>query len=180
MRKVLMPAAAALMAAALAVAGCAPESDQFPPCPGEDIECFALWSGCRTFALWVEVEYYGGPGEDAVGLSRADVQYAVERRLQASGIRVAEEPRGGGEILQVFVRISGPSFSVDVGFYKSHLRDYRLSDDDRSGVARTWPTSSGVVGGLHFDDAAFVIGIVHRRLDVFLDEWQPVNMPACR
>lgn len=113
-----------------------------PECEADEADCLRLWTGCAAISPRAIV------GDNAIGLRRADVRRAVEGRLRASGVGVADE---WGRRLFIGVRVDGPEFHALAGFFDGeggHLWERRAS-------------------GEHGGDAVFVNDWLRRFLDEF-------------
>ena len=182
MRRILTLTAPMLAMVLATATGCAPAGGQFPPCTAEDEKCFALWNSCMPIAVAATAWEQGTDDEAMENEVSAAISRFVVGRLQASGITTVET---SPEVLAVSTELAGTVYSVDIDFWKSGLRDPRLSDD-RSGLASTWPRGGGqgFIGPTNWEDesgasTALILLTVQALVDGFINEYLEVNAPAC-
>ena len=107
-----------------------------------------------------------------------DIETAVRSRLRAARLY---EDLNAGPVLIVLVRVFKGIFAVDVQLFKA-VEDLSVwssmpdSVDHLFGFAATW--ANGNIG--ISDDADFVLSIVERYTDKFIDEYLRVNADACQ
>ncbi len=127
---------------------------------------FRLWNDCGSMELVVEKL-----PKDAtdIGLTEEAVTVAVRSRLRAARLYSAGD---GVPFWAVAVNVVGSAFGVRVSYFK-WVKD---KASGISGGARTWTTGST---GTHRRDASYILSIVSRHVDKFLDEYLRVNADAC-
>lgn len=131
-----------------------------------DLDKFKLWNECGSLRLSVESLH----GEaDAIGLAREDVLVAVRSRLRSARIYTTDT---GTPWLYINVNVTSRAFSVSVQ-YRKFVLDY-VSGLTRS--ATTWDIGGT---GTHGDDAGYILSLVSRYTDSFIDEYLRVNEEAC-
>lgn len=180
MRRILTLTAPMLAMVLATATGCAPTGGQISPCPAGDEECFALWNGCRPIQPVATIAHLD---EGVGGRISTRLTSSVEELLRASGIETGlffEDPL---EMLEVAVNVDQTTYSVEIAFWKSDLRDPRLSND-RHGSARTWPRASVIITGPWSDEdidgsGALVSFTIQGVTDRFINEYLEVNAPAC-
>jgi len=114
--------------------------------------------------------------DDELDLSTDSVERAVNSRIRSARLyafdSISSGEGGGSGLLRVAVHVVGRAFSVDAEFRKSLF-------DSVSGynfVATTWSIRNT---GTHGGDASYVLDIVRRHLDEFIDEYLRVNAEHC-
>ncbi|MYH34746.1 MAG: hypothetical protein F4013_05250 [Gammaproteobacteria bacterium] len=127
---------------------------------------FKLWNGCASTRLIVESL---SDDADEIGLEHEDVVVAVRSRLRAARIYNTDE---SGPYLYVQVNVVSRSFSINV-MYSKVVIDVAT---ELPGSAMTWTTG---VTGSHGGDSGYVLSVVYREIDRFIDEYLRVNAEAC-
>ena len=138
---------------------------------------FELWAECSRF--WPEVHVNQ---EQAVSeIDEEAVRIAVRSRLRSA--RLFEDPLSEdgstwkpwekGVWLIVDVHTVGAAFTTSVKLYKRRMDLF--SGDQATDLA--WEASSfGTYGG----DEGYVLGVVGKNMDRFIDAYLRVNEPACK
>lgn len=166
----MKPLVAALAMLALLVPGSTDAQEEV-----DAIRRFELYAGCSPVNLLAYVDIQ----ESEIDLPRSDVETAVRSRLR--GARIYQSPRGDGvldgtegqPLLVAGVRVVGSAFSVEVRLQKV------VRDDEWSGESSyigTWRSSRL---GTHGGNPGFVLQVLARSMDRFIDEYLAVNEPAC-
>ena len=158
-----------ILAAAIlyAVAGSAAAGE-----PSE-FDRFALWNDCGPVVPDANVD-----GGDEIGLTEESIATAARSRFRAARLYSGDFAvtlraiAGRGASLRLDVHIVGPAFNVAVDFVKP-------VQDVASGVRWSASTWSRASTGTHGRDPGYLLGIVARYLDSFIDEYLRVNESAC-
>ena len=157
------------------------------PVGAEDVSSmdrFQLWYACEP--IFLAVEYLPDHAAE-MGLTRETITTTVRSRLRAARLYSRRPDRSvpyrpGSRIyvsaprprLSVHVNTlsEGRAFNVDLRFTK-WLSDPELNGE--TGRATTWDT--GTVGQ---GDADYILSVVSRLTDKFIDEYLRVNDSACQ
>ena len=83
----------------------------------------------------------------------------------------AENPPYDAPYLYVNVNVSGPAFSVSVGYHRNVSNAF-----GHDGIAMTWNAGST---GTHGRDAGYIVSSLSQHLDSFLAAYLRVNEQAC-
>lgn len=127
---------------------------------------FKLWNDCGLMQL--VVEKLNTDASD-IGLRKEVLETSVRSRLRAARIYGSEAK----PYLYVNVGVSGRAFSIEVSYNKI-LNDVISSE---TGYAITW-TRGGT--GTHGRDSSYIVSLVSKYTDEFIDEYLRVNEIACR
>ena len=138
-------------------------------CEADEIDCFFVWTGCASVGVAVNVD------DNEIGLQRNGITNAAESRLRAANVFSPSEAEiASNGVLLIRVDLVGSAFEVSFDFYKPGMQ---LRDDyGFRGVASTWRES---ITGTHGGNSAFVMEVVRRLLDQFMNDYLRVNAPAC-
>ena len=132
------------------------------------VDRFKLWNACEPIYLGVE---YLGDEAIKMGLTREAITTTVRSRLRAARLRIYR----GRDPYLLYVNVTtlsrGTAFSVRLEF-KKRLPDPELNG--KKGFATTWNTMTVGQG-----DAAYILSVVSRLTDQFIDEYLRVNEPSC-
>ena len=136
----------------------------------DDQETYSLNTRCSTLGVIVDsVEERRDKGDRILGITEADLQYAVESRLRGAGIYDDDQTR---ESVVVAVTVFNNAFAINVA-----LR--RFLDDTghgRPGAVQVW---SDDAIGTHAWDKQYVLGGVSQYLDRFLTLYLRSNEAWC-
>lgn len=137
---------------------------------------FAYWTGCSPLKLFVSV-----PSVEAMGLTEAAVGTAVRSRLRAARIYTdtdnVEIPllvTAVGVYPLEGQQIAGGAFHVRLSLYK-HIYD-PLSGLSSYAETSIFPAQRI---GIHDGKAAFILSVIARMMDSFIDDYLRINDPAC-
>lgn len=141
--------------------------------PVDFLDRFDLFTWCSPVQLAVRVKDYG----DDLDLEEDDVARAVRSRLRGARIYSPDSESPNSEQftprLAVVIQAVGLAFSIRVGLVlpveRTDLGGWR--------EVTTWATGSL---GTHSGDGSYVLGILSRRMDEFIDEYLRVNDEACQ
>lgn len=146
------------------------------PIASAQTDRFALFAECSKVYFWKA----GLTKESSnLGLSRSEVQRAIESRLRAA--RIYQGARGLGvydmrdariPILQASVYVLDSAFRIDIVFLK-------LLHDQFSGTQKyavSWETNTF---GTHGNNPAFILSSISSLMDDFINEYLRVNGDDC-
>ena len=110
----------------------------------------------------------------AIGLTKEDIENAVESRLRAARLfaPTAEQTNDKEQFLYINVNITTRAHSVSVNLQR-YLKDLGYGF---GGYAIVWHTGSS---GTHGGDGQYVLGIVSKHLDRFMASYLRVNEAHC-
>ena len=130
--------------------------------------CFELWTGCANVSVggrnWVSVE------ENDFGLTADGIETAIESRLRAARIHTNES---GPVALVLRVSLNGSAYMIGLHFFKGALYD-------RYGFGGSIPAWSHISFGPHIRRASFLMEVIRKKIDEFMNLYLLVNEPACR
>ncbi len=130
---------------------------------------FQLWNKCRPTTLLVE-----GLPKDAGswGLNEAAIEVAVRSRLRGARLFTEDFTEPGASLLYVRVDFADIAFTVSIRYYK------RFEDRvTRRYLATAW--IKGTVGLSRKKNSDFILAIIRRFTDEFVDEYLRVNADSC-
>ena len=106
-----------------------------------------------------------------IGMTEDAARTKTELRLRQAGIRPLKSDAFVDHRLIVYVRFSGPAFSIDVAFNRMAI--WGLPDQSRySGGVQTWDVSTV---GEHGSDGPYIIRALDEGLDKFLNAYLKAN-----
>ena len=127
---------------------------------------FKLYNHCNPMDLVIEAL---PAAAKKIGLTKEDVQVAVESRLRSARL-YSSEPQSS--FFYVNLNVIGSSFNIMLQFNKEVY-------DPASNNTR--PTATWVEGttGTHSGDGGYILSSLSRLIDKFLVEYLRVNEDAC-
>jgi len=137
-------------------------------------ERFQLFTNCARVVPEVDIQLDEDP--DIEGLTEERLRRAINSRLRAA--RLYESPDAAlrrttdWTVLETYVQIVGRAFHVNI----QHRKVLRDPPTSHLGIATTWERNTL---GMHGGDGEYVVGVVARHLDEFLDDYLRVNESAC-
>ena len=123
----------------------------------------------KTLPILIE----GNNDNNAAHLTKESVQTRVELRLRSAGLKpvAASSTPIPARTLYVNVNIVGAGFDVDVKFYR-YAFWIVAGDKSGSGMVSTWDTGTT---GTHGNNETFILGVVERQMDIFLNAYLKAN-----
>ena len=131
---------------------------------------FDLFANCQPLAVTVAD---ASKTENKLGLTKADIQAAVESRLRGARLYTTKLAT---PYLRIGITIVGNAFSVHLQLIK------RLSDDTYSqmyGLATTWEDGYTGTHGGGFGGGSFILSSLSQLLDRFIADYLRINEAAC-
>ena len=132
-----------------------------------DQDRFELWYNCQPMNLFVSPL---DEDDKEYGISEDDIVVAVRSRLRAA--RLYEANVDSHAFLHLYVETVGLAFQINIT-YRKPLKD---EASGLRGFATTWEYS---ITGTHGRDAQYILNMVTRNADRFIDEYLRVNADAC-
>ena len=134
-----------------------------------EIERFELFNACRPMRLLIE---YLSPGAAEIGLTREQLQAAVESRLRAARLYTEDRELSDATYLYVNVNVGTTAFNISLEYNK------RVTDSfERIGLATTWNIGGT---GTHGGEASDIVGVLSQEyMDQFIADYLRVNEAAC-
>ncbi len=134
-----------------------------------EIERFELFNACRPMRLLIE---YLSPGAAEIGLTREQLQAAVESRLRAARLYTEDRDLSAAAYLYVNVNVGTTAFSISLEYNK------RVTDAfGRIGSAAMWDQGAT---GTHGGEASYIVGLLSQQhMDRFIADYLRVNEVAC-
>ncbi len=133
------------------------------------VDQFLLFTNCQPLGVIVRENKEG----DTLGLTKADIQAAVESRLRSARLYT---PKFAIPHLDIGLVIIGDAFSITMHLIK------RLSDDTYSrmyGLAVTWRNGYTGTHGGGFTGGNLILSSLSQLLDRFIADYLRVNEVAC-
>ena len=131
---------------------------------------FDLFANCQPLAVTVTD---ASKTENKLGLTKADIQAAVESRLRGARLYT---PKFATPYLRIGIMIVGNAFSVHLHLVK------RLVDDTYSqmhGLATTWMDGFTGTHGGGSAGGSFILSSLSQVLDRFIADYLRINEAAC-
>ena len=135
-----------------------------------DRDRFTFGNGCLPTRL--VVEYYQSKKADSLKLTQDAIETTVRSRLRGARLFTENRVLAGWTFLYINVHVAGAAYDIETS-YNKRLRDVVLK---QNGIATTW--QEGTMG-THGNDSGYILGIIARHTDKFIDEYLRVNADAC-